>query len=344
MLKITGFLAQWCAAASAIFLAVASGSTAVAADYFAGKTIRMVVGGSPNSGYALYGQLAVQHLGRFIPGNPSVVVSYSPGASGVIAMNNLYGVAPRDGTVVGVAMQDLASLQVLGVKGIRFNATKFNYIGRVTANVPVHMVWHTAPAQSIDDLRTYEIVTGASSINGTHADLPRAQNALLGMKWKIVAGYREFNERHVAMERGEIQAAVTAATLFNEQLKPWLEHGKVRILVQYADFRHPLFADVPAIVDIAATEEARRVFKFLVSLSTVGRSYLAPPGVPGKIVAILRNAFTAMINDPAFKADAAKRGADLLPMSGEQLAAYVAGIVRTPSDIIRKTNEVIAAR
>jgi tripartite-type tricarboxylate transporter receptor subunit TctC len=322
-------------------LALVSNS-ASAADYFAGKTIRIIVGFGPASAYALYGQLAASHLGRFIPGKPNVLVSYMPGAAGLTAVNYLYEMAPRDGTVISVPMQALASQQMLARNGVRYDATKFNYIGRATANVPVHMVWHTTPVRSFDDVKSHEIVTGADGIAGTHVDLPRAQNALLGTRWKIITGYGD--DTRIAMTRGETQAGVMAATLFNNQFKSWLDEGKVRVIVQYADFRHPTFPDLPTIIERAERDDAKAVFKFLVSLATVGRAYAAPPGVPAGTVQVLRDAFQAMINDPAFRADAEKRGADLLPMSGQELAAYVGDIVRTPAHIVRMTNEVIASR
>jgi tripartite-type tricarboxylate transporter receptor subunit TctC len=345
MLTRRGFLARRVATTTAVLVAVASSleGSADAADVFAGKTIRMIVPAGPTGGYALYGQLAANHLTRFIPGNPTVVISHMPGASGLTGMNYLYEVAPRDGTVIAVMSQDLASQQALGRKGVRFDAAKFTYIGRATANVPVHMVWHTARARSIDEIKQREVVTGAVGTGGTAYDLPRAQNALIGTRWKIISGYRN-EDSLIAIERGELQAAVSPATLFNVQLKPWLEQGKVKIVVQYADFRHPIFSDVPTIVEVADTQEAKSVFKFLVSLATVGRSYATPPDVPAATLDILRKAFQAMLSDPVFKADAAKRGADLLPMSGEELAPYVAGIVRTPSGIIKKANEAIAER
>src|SRR5262245_46845604 len=318
----------------------ASGAGAV--DFYAGKTVRIVDAGGPASAYSLYAQLAAQHLGRFIPGNPSIVVSFMPGASGLNALNHLYQVAPRDGTVIAVPTQDIASQQVLGLKGVRYDAAKFNYIGRATANVPVHMVWHTTPVRSFDDLKRHEIITGASGTSGTQVDLPRAQNALLGTRWKIITGY--IDDTRIPLARGETQAGVIAATLFRSQFKPWLDEGTVRVIVQYADFQHPLFPNVPTIMESVETEEAKGVFKFLVSLAAVGRAYAAPPGVPAERVAILRKAFQEMVDDPAFRADAEKRGADLLPMSGEELAAHVADIVRTPPDIVRKTKEVIAAR
>jgi len=324
-------------------LAFLGSAGAHAADYFAGKTIRLVVGFGPASAYAIYGQLAVQHLGRFIPGNPNVVIAYMPGAAGITAMNYLYEVAPPDGSVMAVATQDLASQQALGVKGVRYDAAKFNYLGRATANVPVHMVWHTAPAKSVSDLKIHEVITGASGAIGTQIDLPRAMNALIGTKWKIISGYQD-NTRAIALERGEIQAAVAAATLFSDQFKPWLDSRMVKVIVQYADFRHPTFPDVPSIMEVAETKEAKDIFKFLVSLAAVGRGYVAPPGVSVETVSLLRQAFQAMLNDPSFKADAEKRSADLLPMSGEELAAHIRETVATPSEIIKKTNEVISAK
>ena len=339
------FLARHIATTITILVAIASGpgGRADAAD-FTGKQIRIIVPGAQAAAYDLYAQLAAQHLGRFIPGNPTIVIAYMPGAAGLNAMNYLYELAPRDGTAIAVLRQDLALQQALGTKGVRFDAAKFNYIGRATANVPVHMVWHTAPAQSIDELKKREVVHGSVGTVGVNNDFPRAVNALLGTKWKVIGGYRGLSETRIAMERGEVQATMSPATLFNERLKPWLAQGKVKVIVQYADFRHPIFPAVPALLELAENQEAKDVFKFLVTQSTVGRAYAAPPDVPAETVAILRKAFAAMVNDPAFRADAEKRGADLLPMPGEELAAYIAGIVRTPPDVIRKTNEVIAAQ
>jgi tripartite-type tricarboxylate transporter receptor subunit TctC len=317
-------------------------NSATATEFYAGKTIRIIVGFGPAGAYALYGQLAARHLGRFIPGNPNIVVVNMPGAGGINALNYLAEVAPRDGTVITVPTQDIALQPLLGRQGVRYDPGKFSYIGRATANVPVHMVWHTTPIRSFEDVKRHEVVTGADGSGGTQADLPRAQNALLGTRWKVITGYS--GDTRLAMTRGETQAGVIAATLFSGQFKSWLDEGIVRIIVQYADFRHSTFPDVPTILDVAGTEEAKAVFKVLVSVSTIGRFYAAPPGVPGERVATLRKAFTTMVNDPAFKADAENRGADLLPMSGEELAAYVADVVRTQPDIIRKANNAIAAR
>jgi tripartite-type tricarboxylate transporter receptor subunit TctC len=343
MRKRRGLLAGLLATTAVMAFVSRAPIPATANEYFTGKQIRIVNPAEVSGAYSLYLNLAVQHLGRFIPGNPTVVPSHMPGAAGLVAMNYLYEVAPRDGTVISVMRQDLAARQALGEKGVRFDATKFNYVGRATTTVGAHMVWHTAPAQSIDELKNHELVTAATGTGGSQNALPRAQNALLGTRWRIISGYPGYDSMRLALERGEVHAMSVSATLFNERLKPWLTGRKVKVIVQYADFRHPTLADVPAIVELAKSQEAKDVFKFLVSYSTIGRSYAAPPGVPVETLAILRKAFTAMINDPAFRADAEKWGADIYPMSGEELAAHIRGIVATPPDIIRKTNEVVGA-
>jgi tripartite-type tricarboxylate transporter receptor subunit TctC len=330
---------------TAVLVALASSpGLADAADIFAGKQIRVIIPGGTAGGYALYGQLAAQHLTRFIPGNPGVAISYMPGASGLNAMNHLYEVASKDGTVIAVMQQDLASNQARRLNGVRYDAARFNYIIRATSNVPVHMIWHTAKAASIEELKKHEVVTGAVGTGGTHNDLPHAQNALIGTKWKVIGGYKGNDESRIAMERGEVQAAVSPATLFNEQLRPWREQGKVKVVVQYADFRHPGLPEVPSVVELTDDPEAKAVFRFLVSLSTLGRAFGLPPGVPAETVAVLRKAFTDMINDPVFRADAEKRGADLHPMKGDELAADINRVIMTPPGIVRKTNEVIAKR
>lgn len=335
------------AVATSAFLAAACSfaATANAQEHFSGKQIRVLIpAGSGASGYGLYGQLAASHLGRAIPGRPTVVISYMPGAAGLVAMNYLYEVAPKDGTVIAVMNQDLVTDQARGRPGIRYDATRYNYIGRVTTNVPVHMVWHTAKAKTLAELKRHEVVTGAVGSGGTHVDLPLAQNALIGTKWKLVMGYPSGNDVRIAMERGEVQAAIAPATLFNSMLKPQLDDGTVSVMVQYADFRHHALQNVPSVVEAADDTEAKDVLRFLVSLATLGRSYAAPPGLPAEVIGILRKAFHVMVADPAFLAEADKLGADVVPLDGEGLFAHVKSVIATPPAIIKRANEVVAQK
>ena len=322
-------------------VAVSSASLAGAQEsFYAGKQVR-IYAQEQASGYSLYAQLISQHLGNFLPGKPTVVIGYMPGAAGLTLTNYLYEVAPRDGTVLAVPDQDLASKQARKLKGVRYDVTQFTYIGRATANVPVHMAWHTAGVSKLEDLKHTTLISGAVGMEGTHVDLPKAQNQLLGLNWKVIPGYRGNSEIRIAMERGEVQAAIAPATLFNEQLKPWLSDGKVKVLVQYAELRHPLFPDVPNIVELAEKPEHKALFQFLVSLSSFGRSLVGPPGLPKERTDQLRSAFQEMLEDKAFRTDAARMGADLIPMRGEDLAAYMAAVLKTSPETIAAANRLI---
>ncbi len=314
-------------------------------EYYAGKTIRITVPtNSLASGYGLYGHLAATHLERFIPGAPKVVISYMPGAVGMTALNHLYTIAPKDGTLISVFSQDLATDQARNRPGVRYDARRFSYIARATSNVPVHMVWHTANVSNFADLQQREVLSGAVGSGGVHSDLPRAMNALLGAKWKVIGGYPGGNDVRIAMERGEVQAAISPATLFNDQLKPWLTAGTVKVVVQYSDFRHAALPDVPHVVELAQTPEARAILKFMVAISTIGRAFAGPPDMASEALNILRKSFVSMFGDPAFRADAEKRGADIEPMSGDDLAAYISGIIATPPNIVAQTNELLEGK
>ncbi len=310
---------------------------------FEGKQIRVIAPTSTGgTAYGHYAHLAAHHLGRFIPGNPTVVVSFMPGAGGLTAMNHLFQIAPRDGTTIAVVSQDIVTDQVRKRQGVRYDAERLGYLGRVASNVPVHMVWHAANIHSLDDIKRREVVTGAVA-RSTHEYLPKAQNTLLGTKWKVVTGYGGANEARLAMERGEVQAVVHPAMLFNQQLRPWLQEGRVKVVVQYADFRHPALSDVPTIVELAPSAETKRIFAFMVSFARLGRAYAAPPGLEPSTLETLRSAFDAMVRDPVFNAEADKLGVDVGPMPGAELAAYVKGIVETPPEIVKLADAAIEA-
>jgi tripartite-type tricarboxylate transporter receptor subunit TctC len=309
-----------------------------AADY-SGKTIRIVVGAGAASSYALYGQLVAQHLGRHLPGGPTTIVSFMPGASGLTAMNYLYDAAAKDGATIGVAMQDLSVQQALSARGVRSDARAFGYIGRATSNVPVHYAWRTSRIRNFSDVKMHHATSGASSPSGSQTYLPKATNAMLGTKWRVISGYGDPRERHLAMERGEVDAGIAGAALFRDQLSDHLKNGHVIPIVQYASSRHPLFQHVPTIIELADTDESRRLLSFLVA--DIGRSFIAPPGVDSAQLDTLRAAFAAMINDVTFLNDAHRRGADIDYMSGIELAQYVREVLDTPPDIVTKAKSLI---
>ena len=333
---------------SAIMLGIAIAMVTVpaqAADYYAGKKIRVLLPSkSLNTGYGLYGSLAQQHLGRIIPGKPDVSIVFMPGATGITLLNNMYNVAPKDGTTIAVMPQDIATFQATKIKGARFDASKFEYLMRIAPNVPVHMVRGDAGVKSVQDLMKREIVTGAVGVVGTHNDLPRATNILAGTKWKVIGGYRGGSAIRVAIERGELQAGIAPAALFKKQLKDWLTSDKVRIVIQYADFRYPTFKDIPAVVELAKTPEDKQVLTFMTSIATVGRGFFAPPATNAKALAILNKAFADMVADRTYMADAEKRGADTIPMSGKEWKAYIVRMANTSSAIVKRAQSLMVRK
>lgn len=324
--------------------ALTASQQAGAAEYFAGKRIRIVLPSKTlNTGYGLYGSLAANHLARFLPGNPEVVISFMPGATGLTLLNYLYNVAPKDGTVIGIVPQDIAIFQATKTKAVRFDADKFEYIVRIAPNVPVHMVRGDAKVKTVADLKVHETLTAAVGVVGTHNDMPRATNALAGTKWKIIGGYPGGAATRLAMESNEVQASISPAALFATQLKDWLTSGKVRVIVQYADFRHPLFPGVPAVVELASAQNDKAVLTFLTSVATIGRGFFGPPAMAAEAKAIYTRAFSAMLADPAYLAEAKKRGAETIPMPGDKLRDYIRMVSNTPAEIVKKAADITRA-
>jgi tripartite-type tricarboxylate transporter receptor subunit TctC len=289
----------------------------------AGKTVTIISSFGAGGGYTIYAEIVARHLGAHLPGRPSVIVRTMPGAGGLNGTHHLYSVAARDGTVLGVVPQTVAIGQALGEQGLRYDARAFNWIGRVNSNVEVQQAWHAAAVKTIEDARSKEIIVGGTGPESSSVVFPRILNAMFGMKFKVVAGYEGVNMVSIAMERGEVEGILRPWAVTKTVRPEWLREGKINLLVQYALKRHHEITQVPAVVDLAQTDEQRQVLGLYASGSDIGRSIVAPPGVPAETVAVLRQAFMAMMRDPALAADVAKSGIDTDPLAGEALQEIV---------------------
>jgi tripartite-type tricarboxylate transporter receptor subunit TctC len=310
---------------------------------FAGKTITIVSSFSAGGGYTIYADIVARHLGAHLPGRPSVIVKIMAGAGGLNGTQHLFNVAARDGTVLGVVPQVVAIAQALGDGSQRYDVRAFNWIGRVNSNVEVQQAWHTAAVKTIDDARTKEIIVGGTGPESSSVVFPRILNAMFGMKFKVVAGYEGGNMASIAMERGEVEGMVRPWSVIKTVRPEWLRDGKINLLVQYALARHPELARVPAVVDLAQSEEQRQVLGLYASGSDIGRSMVAPPGVPAETVAVLRDAFMAAMRDPAFNADVAKSGIDVDPLAGERLQEIVRQAVDVPPQVVETAKRFSAS-
>jgi tripartite-type tricarboxylate transporter receptor subunit TctC len=297
---------------------------------FGGKAITIISSFGAGGGYTTYADIVARHLGAHLPGRPTVIVKTMPGAGGLNGTNYLFNVAARDGTVLGVVPQTVAIAQALGETGLRYDARAFHWIGRVNSNVEVQQTWHTSAVRTIQDAKTREAILGGTGPESSSVVFPRILNAMFGMKFKVVAGYEGVNMVSVAMERGEVEGMLRPWSVTKTVRPEWLRESKINLLVQYALARHPELPDVPAVADLAETDPQRQVLGLYASGSDIGRSIVAPPGVPAETVAVLRRAFMAAMSDAALLADVAKSGIDIDPLPGERLQEIVRQAVAVP--------------
>jgi len=292
---------------------------------FKGKTVTVIIAFGAGGGYDQYGRLFARHIGRHIPGNPPVVASNMPGANGIVAANYLYNTAPKDGTALGFLYQTIAQDQVLLQSNVQYDATRFSWVGRITSTVEIMYTWHRAPVRKVEDLAKRETVFGvAGPLIATYA---RLLNSSTGAQFKIVRDYKSTAEIHVALERGEVEGAYSSLSTVRSGWNHWLTDKQVNILVQTVPERHPDLADVPAIVEFGKTAEDRSVMGFFAAGGAVGRSVVAPPGVPPDRLQTLRKAFHATMNDPQFLVEARQLKLDVEPLSGEELSRIAEQVV-----------------
>jgi tripartite-type tricarboxylate transporter receptor subunit TctC len=329
--------------AATLFGIVVAGSAQAQSveEFYKGKTISMVIGYSPGGGYDTYARLVARFMGDHIPGKPQIVPRNMPGASSRVAAAFVYNVAPKDGTTLATGDQSLSVAQVMGEK-LQFDTTKFIYIGNPSAENNTTVTWHTSPVKTIDDAKKIEVPVGATG-GSTSSQYPRAMNAVLGTKFKVILGYPGGNDINLAMERGEVSGRGSNSWASWKATRPeWLKDKKINILVQIGLSKSPDLPDVPLLMDLATNEEDRAVLKLLSSPSAIGRPIFTTPGVPEDRVKALRAAFQATIKDPAFIEEAKKAQLDLEPVSGEELQKIVSDIVATPEPIAKRLAEIIA--
>jgi tripartite-type tricarboxylate transporter receptor subunit TctC len=319
--------------ASVMLAASVVGSPAGADDFYKGKAVTFIIGAGVGGGYDTYSRMMANHIGDHLPGHPNVVPQNMPGAGGIRAANYLYNVAPKDGTAIGMVDQSIYLDQILGVQGIKLDATKFNWLGRILSNSAVLLAWHTAPVKNIQDVFTHELIVStsgaASKLNWT------VLSNLLGMKFRIITGYKGSADAQLAMERGEVQALSMPWPELKVRGAELLRDKKINLLLQTGADKHPDLQSVPRMIDLARNDEEKKLLTLFSSGATVGRSVLAPPEVPAARVEELRQAFMAALKDPALLKEVQQRKLELDPMPGDQLQASIADSDFSPAVIAR---------
>jgi tripartite-type tricarboxylate transporter receptor subunit TctC len=324
-------------AAIALVVAAIHATPVLAADslaeFYHGKTITLVIGTGQSGGYDLSSRLISQHLGRFIPGNPTIICRNMPGASSVVAAQYVYNVAPKDGTTLAMFQPTIVSETLLG-RAPKYDPERFAWIGRVDSSVLAGLVWHTSPVRTLADAKHREVSVAAGGASGTAATVPWALNRMLGTNFKVILGYPDTGSRSLAMERGEVEGVASTSWEHIQTKESWLREKLVRFLYAVDVSRSNYLPDVPALPELGTNDKDRRVLFVLGSTSSIGRALVSTPDVPPERLASLRAAFAQMVKDPQFVADAKKRGLGVDPLSGPDLQKLVADTMDQPADVL----------
>lgn len=322
----------------------AVGSTAAfadsVADFYRGKNVNVLIGVAVGGEYDLHARLVSRYLGKYIPGNPAVVPQNMTGAGGLKMANYLYEVAPRDGTNIGMLANTFPAMQAAGVKGVMFDAGKFNWIGSICPTVETMTVWKTTGVQSIEDARKKEVIAGATGRGAITYMFPAMLNEFAGTKFKIVTGYPGGNDVNLAMERGEVGARNNTWSSWKVTKPMWLANKDITIIVQAG----PKAADlpnVPSVEDVIPDPDNRQVVELLVSGTRLGRPLATTPGVPEERVKALREAFDAVMKDPDFLKEAANSSIDVDPVRGAEMQQFVQKVLATPKHLAARARELI---
>jgi len=327
----------------------AASSSAAESNYFQGKTIRLVVGSSSGGGYDLWARLLAQHIGKHIPGNPVVVVQNMPGAGGVVAANYVYGIAKPDGLTLGAFNPALYFDQLVGRPEVKFDWSKFTWVGSPEQNQVLHYIRTDAPFKTIDDLRNAKEPPrcGSTGTGTTGHYFPRLLEETLGIKTIIVGGYQGGSEIDLAVERNEVVCwSPLVATYFGrDPYKRWHKSGFTRVVVQTGAKRDERIKDVPTLNELMqqykTPEAGQRLAKVILTAATLGRPITAPPGVSAEYAKTLRDAYAATMKDPELVAEVTKRGWDLDPLTGTDLEALSTEVVAQPREVIERMKWVL---
>lgn len=314
-------------------------------DFYGKTDVRMIIGVAVGGSYDSSGRLVARHIGRHIPGHPRVLIQNMPGASSRVAANHIYTVAPKDGTIIGAVSEGIAMAQALGEKGIRYDVSKFNWIGTPVQPISVMAVWHTAGVKTLEEAKSKEIIVGATSVSGTNYVFPALIKELLGAKFRIVVGYDGGNAINLAMERGEVHARGSMVWAMVKREQPdWIRDGKLIPIVQMTMEKAPDLPNVPRLIDLADTPDAKAVFEVMAGTDGMGRPLLTTPDVPPERLAALRKAFDDMVKDPDFISDAVKSGEEVRPNSGVVLQKIAADVLAAPPRAFELFNAALAKR
>jgi tripartite-type tricarboxylate transporter receptor subunit TctC len=316
------------------------------ADFYRGKQIKLIIGYAPGTGYDIHARLLGRHLGRHIPGEPTVIPQTMEGAGSLRAGLYVYNVAEKDGLTIGAMNRSMVLAPLLGTlegNQTNFDPRQYGWVGSINSATTVGVVWAASGISKFDDLRQKEVIVSSDQTTSDSYVFAKLMNNLLGTKLKIVTGYSGTTASYLAMERGETTGYMGTSYSSLKATKPdWIRDKKVNILIQVALKPDPELPNVPIITALAKTDAEKQALELLLAPQEMSRPYMTTPGVPPQRLAALRKAFMDTMKDPAFIADAQKLSIDIDPMDGKDINALVEKIYKTSPEAVEAAKRAIA--
>jgi tripartite-type tricarboxylate transporter receptor subunit TctC len=311
-------------------------------EFYKGRQINLIIGGGAGGGYDVYYRALSRHLGKHIPGNPTFVAKNQPGAGGLAAASAIYTTADKDGGTIGAFANNVTMDPLFGAAGARYDALKLNWIGSIGKLQNVCATWHESPIKTIKQAQEREVVVGAAGATSNTALMPRVLNAVLGTRFRVVAGYDPGAGLTLSIERREVEGICGLSWSTMKASRPhWIKNKLLNVIVQLGMEKLPDLPTVPAALDLVNDPHKKRVLTLILMRQETGRPVAAPPGVPADRVAALRRAFDATMKDPAFIAEAAKLQLEIEPMTGPAIHKMLAEAFASPKQIVAEAGELL---
>lgn len=325
-----------CALAAMVFGAAGAEEATAGSveDLYKGKTLTILIGHPPGGSYDLYAQLAAGHLGKFIPGNPNVIVQHMPGGGGSKAAAHYMSNIEADGMTIALLPDTMAHVQLLRPKRGKWDSSKIRYIGRFAPTNSAFAIHKDAAAKTIEDLKTVETTASCTGKSSRSAQMPALLKNLASMNLKLICGYKGSSAATLAVLKREVDMINKAWPAFKSGNATELESGELVIILQSGLTRDADLPDVPLLQEIVDDPKAKEIMEFASAAAPIGRSLMTKEGIPADVLAALRGAFKKMVADGAFLADAKKRKADIVPASGPEMEKIVARILGASPDLI----------
>jgi tripartite-type tricarboxylate transporter receptor subunit TctC len=331
---------------SAFAILAPLGSSAAAqsvADFYRGKQIELIIATENGSIYDIWARIMARYMPKHMPGNPTFIPKNMPGAGHIRAASHAFNAAPKDGSSIVTFSHNIPASYMMGNPGIKFDVGKFQWLGSPDLPGRMCVVRPAAKVQKAAELFEYELLVAGAGASGGISQTPKLLSGLLGMKFKLVEGYKGSNDALIALERGEVDGICSTIEGIEGARDGWVAEGKLRPLFNLE--RKPVPGlKAPSIFEFAKTEEQHQILGFYGSTMEFGFPLVAPPGVPSERIAALRRAHDAAVRDPAFLAEIAKAKLKSVPVTGEELAQRMDELVATPKETIKKASDLLGGQ